>query len=478
MRAHPAGPRHAEVLPPQSIAGPRPSAPGELDELVPAVWPRNAERRPDGAVAFAGVDVRELATEYGTPLFVIDEADFRARCAEHAAAFGDPGLVHYASKAFLSVEIARWVAQEGLSLDVCSGGELAVALRAGFPVERITLHGNNKSVAELDAAVCAGVGAVVLDSFYEIARLDKIARDRGVVQPVLVRVTVGVEAHTHEFIATAHEDQKFGFSLAAGDAAEAARRVLKSPGLRLAGLHSHIGSQIFDVDGFEVAAHRVIGLLAALRAEHGADKLADLSIVDLGGGLGIAYTTEDDPPPPAWLADQLRAIVAKECEQADLPAPRIAVEPGRAIVGPGTVTLYEVGTIKDVTLGHGTGRRYVSVDGGMSDNVRTALYDAIYDCRLVSRSAGEGERGTDATLCRVVGKHCESGDVVVRDCWLPENLAPGDLLAVAATGAYCYAMSSSYNRLPRPAVVAVLDGEARLLLRRETEEDLYRLEVP
>jgi diaminopimelate decarboxylase len=449
-----------------------------LDELVPAVWPRSARRSVDGAVELSGVDVRDLAAEFGTPLFVVDEADFRSRCAEHVAAFGDSSLVHYASKAFLSVDIARWVAQEGLSLDVCSGGELAVALRAGFPVQRITLHGNNKSVAELAAAVDAGVGAVVLDSFYEIARLDKIARDRGVVQPVLVRVTVGVEAHTHEFIATAHEDQKFGFSLAGGDAAEAARRVLKSPGLRLAGLHSHIGSQIFDVDGFEVAAHRVIGLLAALRDEHGADKLADLSTVDLGGGLGIAYTAEDDPPPPAWLADQLRAIVAKECEQAGLPVPRIAVEPGRAIVGPGTVTLYEVGTIKDVALGHGHGRRYVSVDGGMSDNVRTALYDAIYDCRLVSRSAGEGERGTDATLCRVVGKHCESGDVVVRDCWLPENLAPGDLLAVAATGAYCYAMSSGYNRLPRPAVVAVRDGAARLLLRRETDDDLFRLEMP
>jgi diaminopimelate decarboxylase len=449
-----------------------------LDELVPAVWPRSARRSVDGAVELSGVDVRDLAAEFGTPLFVVDEADFRSRCAEHVAAFGDSSLVHYASKAFLSVDIARWVAQEGLSLDVCSGGELAVALRAGFPVQRITLHGNNKSVAELAAAVDAGVGAVVLDSFYEIARLDKIARDRGVVQLVLVRVTVGVEAHTHEFIATAHEDQKFGFSLAGGDAAEAARRVLKSPGLRLAGLHSHIGSQIFDVDGFEVAAHRVIGLLAALRDEHGADKLADLSTVDLGGGLGIAYTAEDDPPPPAWLADQLRAIVAKECEQAGLPVPRIAVEPGRAIVGPGTVTLYEVGTIKDVALGHGHGRRYVSVDGGMSDNVRTALYDAIYDCRLVSRSAGEGERGTDATLCRVVGKHCESGDVVVRDCWLPENLAPGDLLAVAATGAYCYAMSSGYNRLPRPAVVAVRDGAARLLLRRETDDDLFRLEMP
>ncbi|HEV2778297.1 MAG TPA: diaminopimelate decarboxylase [Actinophytocola sp.] len=477
MRAHPAGPRHAEVLPPANTAGPRPSTPDQLDELLESVWPRNARRGPDGAVRLAGVDVRELAERYGTPLFVIDEADFRARCAEHAAAFGDPALVHYASKAFLSMEIARWVAQEGLSLDVCSGGELALALRAGFPPQRITLHGNNKSGAELTAAVDAGLGAVVLDSFYEIVRLDKIARDRGVVQPVLVRVTVGVEAHTHEFIATAHEDQKFGFSLAAGDAAEAVRRVLKSEGLRLVGLHSHIGSQIFDVDGFEVAAHRVIGLLAELRDEHGADALADLSLVDLGGGLGIAYTAEDDPPPPQWLAEQLRTIVAKECAQAELPPPRIAVEPGRAIVGPGTVTLYEVGTIKDVSLGHGHGRRYVSVDGGMSDNIRTALYDAVYDCRLVSRSAGDGERGQDAMLCRVVGKHCESGDVVVRDCWLPENLAPGDLIAVAATGAYCYAMASGYNRLPRPAVVAVRAGEARLLLRRETEDDLCRLEV-
>jgi diaminopimelate decarboxylase len=449
-----------------------------LDELVAVVWPRNAKRDAEGAVTLAGVDVRDLAERFGTPLFVIDEDDFRSRCAEHAAAFGDPALVHYASKAFLSVEIARWVAQEGLSLDVCSGGELAVALRAGFPVERITLHGNNKSTDELAEAVGAGVGAVVLDSFFEIARLDKLARDRGVAQPVLVRVTVGVEAHTHEFIATAHEDQKFGFSLAAGDAAEAVRRVLKSDGLRLVGLHSHIGSQIFDVDGFEVAAHRVIGLLAAVRDEHGAETLADLSTVDLGGGLGIAYTAEDDPPPAAWLADQLRAIVARECGHAGLPVPRIAVEPGRAIVGPGTVTLYQVGTIKDVALGQGHGRRYVSVDGGMSDNVRTALYDAVYDCRLVSRSSGEGERGQDAVLCRVVGKHCESGDVVVRDCWLPDNLAPGDLIAVPATGAYCYAMSSVYNRLPRPAVVAVRDGAARLLLRRENEDDLFRLEIP
>ncbi|OLR91253.1 diaminopimelate decarboxylase [Actinokineospora bangkokensis] len=477
MRAHPAGPRHAEILPPGNTASERPTAAEALDELHPAVWPRGAARGDDGAVRLAGVDVRDLAEEFGTPLFVVDEDDFRSRCRDHATAFGAAHRVHYAAKAFLSVEIARWVADEGLSLDVCSGGELAVALRADFPPERITLHGNNKSTAELAEALDAGVGHIVVDSFFEIARLDKLARDRGLRAPVLIRVTVGVEAHTHEFIATAHEDQKFGFSLAGGAAAEAARRVLASGGLALVGLHSHIGSQIFDADGFEVAAHRVIGLLAELHAEHGAEALAELTTVDLGGGLGIAYTAQDDPPPPAWLAEQLRTVVAKESEQAGLPVPEIAVEPGRAIVGPGTVTLYEVGTTKDVALGGGGGRRYVSVDGGMSDNIRTALYDALYDTRLVSRSAAEGERDGGSVLSRVVGKHCESGDVVVRDCWLPDNLAPGDLLAVAATGAYCYSMASNYNRLPRPAVVAVRDGRARLLLRRETTDDLLRLEM-
>ncbi len=474
MRAHPAGPRHADVMTSGSTAGNRPSTSDDIAELHPRVWPRNAERGADGVVRFAGVDVRDLALQYGTPLFVMDEADFRSRCAEHAAAFGDPTLVHYASKAFLSVAVARWVAEEGLSIDVCSGGELAIALRAEFPAERIALHGNNKSVAELVSAVEAGVGAVVVDSFFEIARLDQIARERGVVQPVMIRVTVGVEAHTHEFIATAHEDQKFGFSLSSGDAAEASRRVLKADGLRLTGLHSHIGSQIFDASGFEIAARRVIGLLADLHVEHGAEALESLTTVDLGGGLGIAYTPDDDPPPPAELARQLHNIVRKETEHAGLPMPMIAVEPGRAIVGPGTVTVYEVGTIKDVELDGGHTRRYVSVDGGMSDNIRTALYDAVYDCRLVSRTA---DPDTKAVLCRVVGKHCESGDVVVRDCWLPDDVAPGDLLAVAATGAYCYSMASGYNRLPRPALAAVTDGEARLLLRRETEDDLFHLEV-
>lgn len=478
MRAHPAGPLHAGISAPPETAGPRPVDAAELDALAPSVWPRGAVRNADGALAVAGADVRDLAAEYGTPLFVIDEDDFRSRAAEFAAAFGADS-VHYAAKAFLSVEVARWVADEGLSLDVASGGELAVALRAGFPPERIALHGNNKSVEELVAAVEHGVGGVVIDSFHEIARLDAIAVERGVVAPVMIRLTVGVEAHTHEFIATAHEDQKFGFSISGGEAsaaAEAARRVLRAPGLSLVGLHSHIGSQIFDTEGFEVAAHRVVRFLAALHKEHGADELVALTTLDLGGGFGIAYRDHETPLDVAELAEELRGIVAKECAAAGLDAPRIAVEPGRAIAGPGTVTLYEVGTLKDVGLGGSTGRRYVSVDGGMSDNIRTALYDAVYDCRLASRSSTRDGAG-DATLSRVVGKHCESGDIVVRDCWLPADLAPGDLLAVAATGAYCYSMASSYNRLPRPAVVAVRDGKARVVLRRETPDDQFRLEV-
>ncbi|MEU4667214.1 diaminopimelate decarboxylase [Amycolatopsis sp. NPDC023774] len=475
--AHPAGPRHADVYPHADASGFPPASAEELDKLPAKVWPRNTYRAGDGIVRIAGMDVRDLAETYGTPLFVVDEADFKSRCADYAEAFDDPALVHYASKAFLSIEIARWVAEQGLSLDVCSGGELAVAQRANFPAERITFHGNNKSLAELDAAVEAGVGTVVVDSYFEIARLAEIAARREVVQAVLVRVTVGVEAHTHEFIATAHEDQKFGFSLASGDAAEAVRRVLNAPSLKLVGLHSHIGSQIFDADGFEVAARRVVGLLADLAKEHGRELLDQLNLVDLGGGFGIAYTEKDNPPPPAQMITQIREIVRKECAYADLPVPRIAGEPGRAIAGPGTITLYEVGTIKDVALGDNTTRRYVSVDGGMSDNIRTALYDAVYDCRVVSRSASEGDEPVLATLSRVVGKHCESGDIVVRDCWLPDTLAPGDLLAVAATGAYCYSMASGYNRQPRPAVVAVRNGSARVLLRRETTDDMLRLEV-
>jgi diaminopimelate decarboxylase len=469
--AHPAGPRHAEEIH-HGGAPPRPQSPADVLMLAPNVWPRSTVRGDDGVVSIAGVPVTDIADEFGTPAFVIDEDDFRSRCREIAAAFGGGDNVHYAAKAFLCTEVARWVEQEGLSLDVATGGELAVALHANFPPERITLHGNNKSVDELTTAVKAGVGHVVLDSVTEIERLDEIARAAGVVQDVLVRVTVGVEAHTHEFISTAHEDQKFGLSLASGAATDAIRRVFATDNLRLVGLHSHIGSQIFDVDGFELAAHRVIGLLRDVVAEFGVDKTSQLETIDLGGGLGIAYLPHDDPPPIADLAAKLGAIVRNESAAVGLPAPRLVVEPGRAIAGPGTITLYQVGTVKDVDIAADKNRRYISVDGGMSDNIRTSLYGAEYDVRLVSRISE-----MPAMLSRVVGKHCESGDIVVKDAWLSDDVAPGDLLGVAATGAYCYSMSSRYNLIGRPAVVAVRNGQARLILRRETVDDLLSLEV-
>ncbi|MBB5914917.1 diaminopimelate decarboxylase [Nocardia transvalensis] len=471
MSAHPAGPRHAEIPHAPNLPE-RPAKPSELIELPANVWPRNASRDADGVVRLAGVPVTELAAEYGTPLFVVDEADFRSRCRDMVRAFGDNARIHYASKAFLCGEVARWVRDEGLYLDVCSGGELAVALHAGFPAGRIALHGNNKSVAELREAVTAGVGHVVVDSLVEIDRLEDVAGRAGVVQDVLVRVTVGVEAHTHEYISTAHEDQKFGFSIAGGDAMEALTRVFEADNLRLVGLHSHIGSQIFEIDGFEISARRMLRLLRDAIDKYGVERTEQIHTLDLGGGLGISYLPSDDPPPLDDFADKVRDLVATEAAQIGLATPEIAVEPGRAIAGPGTVTLYEVGTTKDVTLDAGARRRYVSVDGGMSDNIRPALYQADYDCRLVSRSSEAAP-----VVARVVGKHCESGDIVIRDTWIPADVGPGDLVAVAATGAYCYSMSSRYNMLTRPAVVAVRDGQARLILRRETVGDLLSLEV-
>jgi diaminopimelate decarboxylase len=462
VRAHPAGPLHGDQL---HEHGPAP-APDDLSALAPQVWAAGVTRGDDGVVSVAGHDVRDLAAEYGTPLFVLDEDDFRARCAAFRTAF-DGADVFYAAKAFLTTRVASWVADEGLGLDVASGGELAVALRAGFPPDRLVFHGNNKSRAELAAALDAGVGRVVLDSFEEIARIGFLAEAMGVRPKVLVRVTVGVEAHTHEYIATAHEDQKFGFSLAGGDAAEAVRRVVALDQLELVGLHSHIGSQIFDTAGFEVAAHRVVGLAAAVRDEHG----LEVAELNLGGGLGIAYVDGDDPADVAGVAASLRGIVERESRAYGLRPPRLAVEPGRALVGPTTLTLYAVGTVKPVELDGGVRRAYVSVDGGMSDNVRTALYDAQYTVTLASRRP-EGE----AALSRVVGRHCESGDVVVKDAWLPADLTPGDLLAVAATGAYCRAMASNYNAVGRPPVVAVRPGSARVLLRRETLDDLLALD--
>ncbi len=446
-----------------------------MHELDRTIW-SSTTRRAGGeglrsqAIQVGGIDVRDLAAQHGTPLFVLDEADFRERAAAMRDAYASGPLdcvVYYAGKAFLCTTVASWVAEEGLGLDVCSGGELAVAVAAGFPADRIAFHGNNKSGPELRAALAHGVGRYVVDSFEEITRLAALAAEQGVRARVLVRATVGVEAHTHEYIATAHEDQKFGFSLANGDALEAVRRVVALDGLDLAGLHSHIGSQIFDAAGFEVSAHRLVRLAVQVREELG----VEVAELDLGGGMGIAYTAADSPLDVREMAARLQDIVAKECADHGLPLPRISVEPGRAIVGPTTFTLYEVGTVKQVDLGGGRSRRYVSVDGGMSDNIRTALYDADYTVTLASRVSQAA-----AVLSRVVGKHCESGDIVVRDAWLPADVTAGDLLAVAATGAYCRAMTSNYNYLPAPAVVAVRDGRSTVILQRETVDRLLALD--
>ncbi|MCU1657620.1 MAG: diaminopimelate decarboxylase [Pseudonocardiales bacterium] len=460
--AHPAGPRHADVLPEAHAS----AVPADVNSLDPAIWPASV-RRVDGVLQFGGASVTDLVAEHGTPAFLLDEDDLRQRARAYAAAF-DGVDVYYAGKAFLCTAVARWIAEEGLGLDVCTGGELAVALAAGFPPGRIGVHGNNKSRAELTRAVEARVGHVVVDSFDEIDRLAEIAAAAGIRQRVLVRATVGVEAHTHEYIATAHEDQKFGFSLRDGAAERAVAAVLASDSLQLGGLHSHIGSQIFDTAGFEVAAHRVVGLAATIRDRHG----VEVDEVNLGGGLGIAYVTGDDPESPKQTVERLTAIVERECAASGLRVPKLSVEPGRAIVGPSAITVYEVGTVKEVGLDGGTSRAYVSVDGGMSDNIRTALYDAEYTCTIASRSSTAAP-----ALSRVVGKHCESGDIVVRNTWLPGDVAPGDLLAVAATGAYCRSMASNYNHVPRPPVVAVRSAQSRVVVRRETEDDLLRLDT-
>jgi diaminopimelate decarboxylase len=469
MRAHPAGPMHGDYAQVTSL----PTIPDSavMARIDPQIWPATARRDATGALVIGGISVRDLAATHGTPALILDEADFRARAAAFQSAYSDrdvPGAVSFAGKSFLSATTVRWLAEEGLGLDVCSGGELALARAAGFPAERIALHGNNKSNAELGAGLAAGIGRYVIDSLEEVDRLADLAGAAGVVADVLIRVTTGVEAHTHEFIATAHEDQKFGLSLTSGAAREAVMAVAARPELRLVGVHSHIGSQIFNTSGFEVAAHRVVGFIADLLESAG----IEIAELNLGGGMGIAYLPTDDPVAPVGMAEALRVIVGGECARRGIAVPLIAVEPGRAIVGPSMITLYEVGTIKPVEYRTGAWRTYVSVDGGMSDNIRTALYDADYTVVLASRVTS-----APAMLTRVVGKHCESGDIVVRDAWLPCDLERGDLLAVASTGAYCRSMASNYNMIARPPVVSVRGGVDRIVLRRETEADLFALDA-
>ena len=441
------------------------------NELDPAIWPASATRNSAGEITIGGLSVTEIVAEYGTPVFIFDEADVRKRARDYVAAFKVNDIetsVHYAGKAFMTTKIAQWVSEEGLGIDVASVGELEVALRAGIDPAQIVMHGNNKSVKDLERAVEVGIGRVVIDSLIEIERLNSIAASAGIVQQVLLRLTVGVEAHTHEAISTAHEDQKFGLSVASGMAMAAVDNVMESDALSLAGLHSHIGSQIFDATGFELATHRVVDFAAQIKQRHG----LTVSELDVGGGMGIAYVAGDDPLDVTAMAKSILDIVRTECSRVNMPIPKISVEPGRAIIGNPGITVYEVGTIKPVELDSGITRHYISVDGGMSDNIRTALYDAQYTATIANRIS------TAVTaISRVVGKHCESGDIVVRDTQLPTDIKPGDLLAVAATGAYCRPMASNYNHIPRPAVVSVCAGQSQVLLRRETIEDLMAFDA-
>ena len=442
-----------------------------MSSFDPAIFSLNSNFD-SGYLVIGGVSASDLAEQFGTPLFVIDEADFVTRAKRWNSAlveaFGsNAGTVYYAAKSFVAKEIVRWVNKIGIGLDVCTGGELSVAQAVDFPANRIELHGNNKSEDEIRRGIEFGVGTIVIDSVVEIERIAKIASELGKVQKVYIRVTPGVEAHTHEFISTAHEDVKFGFSLASGAAWQAIILIKKYPSLELSGLHSHIGSQIFNSDGFAAAARKLIHLLAKFRDEFN----YELPELDLGGGYGIAYIPGEVTLDPFIVLKELAQVVTSECAIVKIAVPRISIEPGRAIVGPTTTTLYTVGTTKEVELDGGLSRRYVAVDGGMSENIRPALYGAEYIAIIANRRSSAQLVDT-----RVVGKHCETGDIIIRNIELSNDLKPGDLLAVPATGAYGRSMASNYNHLPRPAVVAVIDGKARIIVRRESIDDLLALE--
>jgi diaminopimelate decarboxylase len=421
---------------------------GPLPRLL---LPDTASVGTDGHLHIGGCDVLELAERFGTPLFVYDEAHLRARCREAVAAFGEG--VAYASKAFLCLAMARLAHEEGMHLDVATGGELHVALAAGVPGDRLVLHGNNKSLEELRAARVAGVGRIVVDSFDELERLAVLHAEDGLRPKVLIRATPGVEAHTHEFVRTGQLDSKFGFGVPSGEAARAVARATDSPAVDLVGVHMHIGSQVFVADFF----HEAVEVVAPWVREVG---LPELSI---GGGLGVAYVEGEEAPS---LTEWGTAIVSG-CRDAGIQA-RVSAEPGRAIVAQAAVTLYTVGTIKDVP----EVRTYLSVDGGMSDNPRPVLYGSGYEAFLPRQVDAPRPRQV-----RIVGKHCESGDVLVRDAHVPDDVRVGDVLATPVTGAYGHSMGSNYNKVLRPAVVFVADGQAREVVRRETYEDLLRHDI-
>ena len=444
--------------------------PKDANYIDGKIWPASLTRSAAGDVLLAGIPVGQLAAQYGTPVMLIDQDDFFARGSKvkgafekAAAAIGSSAKIYYAGKSLLTTEVVKWIDQLGLNLDVSSGGELALAISGGISPDRIGLHGNNKSLYEIGRAVTAGVGAIVIDSEIEIERIASVAGAQDKVQGVRIRVNSGVHAHTHEYLATAREDQKFGIAIS--DVPSLVEKIRSHSHLKFLGLHSHIGSQIFALDGFIESVRRLLPLHKQLLAGGPVPEL------NIGGGFGINYTVADDAPAIEVFADQISQEVAKVCAELGIEVPVLCFEPGRVISGPAGITIYNVGTIKDVQLSDdgATGvRKYVSIDGGMSDNLRASLYKANYSPILASRSSA-----AKPALSRVVGKHCESGDIVVRDCYLPEDINPNDLVAVAATGAYCHSLASNYNYLTRPAIVAVKAGNAQLILRAETEADMF-----
>ena len=445
----------------------------------PDLWPWSASWE-GGVLRVGGVDLTSVAADFGTPTFVLDVEAMRGRARVWASAMAEEfwdgygmngGDAFYAGKAFLSADVARLVVAEGLGIDTASLGELTLALRAGVDPSRIGLHGNNKSDAEIRLALEAGIHRIFIDSMDEVRQIERIAADLGVVAPVMVRLKSGIHAGGNEYIATAHEDQKFGLSLATGQAFEAVAAIKDAAHLDFRGLHSHIGSQIFGTEAFVEAARIVVDFAARVSGELG----LDVPAIDLGGGVGIAYTGQDPiPTSPVEVARALATVVRERCAHHGLPIPHVSVEPGRSIAGPSMVMLYRVGVVKDVSLEDGGVRRYVAIDGGMSDNIRPVLYDATYTATLANRDPAQA---SSLARCRIVGKHCESGDIIIRDIDLPADIAGGDLLAVPAVGAYGYSMASNYNMLTKPGVLAVEDGTARWFVRPQTVDHLLALDA-
>ena len=420
-----------------------------------------------GELTIGGQSTIELAKQYGTPLFVMDEAQVRENCRVYSNAinefYGGHGLALYASKAFSCKEICRIAADEGLGIDVVSAGELYTALQVDFPVENIYFHGNNKSREELEYALRANLGYIVVDNFTELALLDELAGAAQKRVKIMLRIKPGVEAHTHEFIRTGQIDSKFGLALETGEAMQAAKAAVQTKHLELVGIHCHIGSQIFDVAPFELAAQVMLGFLADVKAELG----IELSQLNLGGGYGIRYAETDAAPPGGVYFEQVAAVIKRKCAELGLQKPFLLLEPGRSIPGPACITLYTVGNVKEIP----DVRTYVAVDGGMGDNPRYMMYGADYTVLCANRA---GEPATETVT--VAGRYCESGDLVQEHIPL-QKVEPGDVLAVLSTGAYNYAMAMNYNRVPKPAVVMVNGGESRVIVRRETVEDMARLDV-